>query len=54
MYSSRIKFCSSGSDELVESILCVMVVGEAFFAWDFVEVLEEVIAEGERSDEYGE
>ncbi|VDM64741.1 unnamed protein product [Angiostrongylus costaricensis] len=38
-------YCSSGSDDFVEGILCVIVIGEAFLAQKIVKLLEDVIAD---------
>ena len=43
IYSCSIKICALGFDELLESIVCILQVGEAFFLQKGVEMLEEVV-----------
>ena len=43
VFSSSIKFCTSGFDKLWESIFCLLLVVEAFSLQSVVEILEEVV-----------
>ena len=52
VYFCTVKIHALGVEKLLESILCLVLVGEAFSLQKAVEMLEEV-AVGERSGEYG-
>ena len=43
VYSCGVKTCSSGFDELVESIFCLLLVVEAFSLQKVIQMLEEVV-----------
>ena len=43
VYSCSVKTHASGSDELLESIFCVLLVVEAFSLQKVVRMLEEVV-----------
>ena len=43
VYSFSVKICVSGFDELLESILCLLLVVEAFSLQKVVKMLEEVV-----------
>ena len=42
VYSCRIKICTSGFRELLESIFCILLVVKVFSLQKVVEMLEEV------------
>ena len=44
-YSYSLKLCALGFEELLESILCLLLIVETFSLQKVVEMLEEVIAD---------
>ena len=53
MYSYSIKICALGFDKLLESILCILLVVEAFSLQQVFKMLEEEVVSWREVSEYG-